>query len=213
MDAVPVASADGPSLADPLQTKRTQWLVSTTEPASAIAISRATYTTLNRARKSTNRPVCCAPMLLRCLQDAMLCAGTRHAVAQLIFERAVALRRRMYFSSNYCDSACNCLRVWALEFMTRHYYAWLLSCFAIVALLAACGQASPTADTTQPQIATTAPQITTQPANQTVSVGQSATFRWWRRVALPCSTNGGGVMPPSRGQLKRATRLRRPSAW
>jgi hypothetical protein len=62
-------------------------------------------------------------------------------------------------------------------------YSRFLSYIAIVALLAACGHSSPTADTTQPQISTASahistvsPQITTQPANQTVSVGQSATF-------------------------------------
>ena len=66
--------------------------------------------------------------------------------------------------------------------MTRRY-AWFLPYLAILALLAACDQSSPNADatppqssTTAPQITTTAPQITTQPANQTVSVGQTATF-------------------------------------
>ena len=58
--------------------------------------------------------------------------------------------------------------------MTRRY-AWLLSCFGIVALLAACGNAGPAADATQPPNPT-APRITTQPANQTVSVGQTAVF-------------------------------------
>jgi len=56
--------------------------------------------------------------------------------------------------------------------MTRRY-TWFLSYCSIVALLAACGHAS---DSTQPQVSTTAPQITTQPANQTVAVGQTATF-------------------------------------
>jgi hypothetical protein len=54
----------------------------------------------------------------------------------------------------------------------KRSYGWLLSCFGIVALLAACGNAGSAADATQP----TAPQITTQPANQTVSVGQTAIF-------------------------------------
>jgi len=67
--------------------------------------------------------------------------------------------------------------------MTRRH-ACFLSYIAIAALLAACDQSSPNADTTQPQISTTAPQTTTtapqitaQPANQAVSVGQSAIFR------------------------------------
>jgi Ig-like domain-containing protein len=51
----------------------------------------------------------------------------------------------------------------------KRRYAWLLSCFGIVALLVACGNA------TQPQNPT-APQITTQPVSQTVSVGQTAIF-------------------------------------
>jgi hypothetical protein len=68
----------------------------------------------------------------------------------------------------------------AIELMTRRC-AWFLSYFAVVALLAACGQSNPNADATQPgatqpQISTTAAQITTQPANQAVSVGQSAIF-------------------------------------
>src|ERR1700685_4294087 len=51
----------------------------------------------------------------------------------------------------------------------KRSYAWLLSCFGIVALLIACSNA------TQPQNPT-APQITTQPASQTVSVGQTTIF-------------------------------------
>ncbi len=59
--------------------------------------------------------------------------------------------------------------MWALKLMIR-CYARLLSCFSIVASLAACGHGSPpNADPTQPQ-------ISTQPANQTVTVGQTATF-------------------------------------
>ncbi|MFI4889743.1 MAG: pyrrolo-quinoline quinone [Steroidobacterales bacterium] len=58
--------------------------------------------------------------------------------------------------------------------MTR-YCARFLSYFAIIAWLAACGGSSPAAGTTPTPI-TTAPQIATQPANQSVSVGQSATF-------------------------------------
>src|SRR3984885_10740160 len=57
--------------------------------------------------------------------------------------------------------------------MTKRY-AWFLLYFAIVATLAACGNAGN--DATQTMTSATAPQITTQPANQTVSVGQSATF-------------------------------------
>src|ERR1700733_8369429 len=49
--------------------------------------------------------------------------------------------------------------------------AWFLLYFAIVATLAACGGLG--TDSTPSAIA---PQITTQPANQTVSIGQSATF-------------------------------------
>src|SRR5271155_1330989 len=63
--------------------------------------------------------------------------------------------------------------MWVLDLMTRRC-ARPVSYGAILALLAACGH-SPTA-TTQPQNPTTAPQITTQPANQAVSVGQTATF-------------------------------------
>jgi len=59
--------------------------------------------------------------------------------------------------------------------MTRRY-AWFLSCSAIVALMTGCGGANPTVDATPPPVSATAPQITTQPANQTVSVGQMATF-------------------------------------
>jgi outer membrane protein assembly factor BamB len=42
--------------------------------------------------------------------------------------------------------------------------------------MTACGSASPTAGAAQQQTSTAAPQIATQPANQTVSVGQTATF-------------------------------------
>lgn len=62
-----------------------------------------------------------------------------------------------------------------LLIMTRRC-TWFLSCSAIVALMTACGSASPTADGTQPPISAAAPRITTQPANQTVSIGQTATF-------------------------------------
>ena len=66
----------------------------------------------------------------------------------------------------------------------------------MVALLEACGHGSATADPTQPQISMSVSQITTQPANQTVSVGQSATFSvlatgtpplqyQWRRNGAP----------------------------
>src|SRR5580704_5353555 len=57
--------------------------------------------------------------------------------------------------------------------MTRRY-PWLLSCCGMVAFLAACG-GGPAADTTNSQ-SPTAPQITTQPGDQTVSVGQTAAF-------------------------------------
>jgi len=46
---------------------------------------------------------------------------------------------------------------------------WILSCLAVTVLATACGKSSPTATTT-------VPQITSQPANQTVSVGAAATF-------------------------------------
>jgi hypothetical protein len=55
--------------------------------------------------------------------------------------------------------------------------AWVLSCYALFALLAACGSTDPQSTTqpaTAPQIA--APQIMMQPADQTVSIGESATF-------------------------------------
>jgi Immunoglobulin domain/PQQ enzyme repeat len=69
--------------------------------------------------------------------------------------------------------------------MTRRH-AWFLSYFAIVALLAACGKASsPPSNARQPQISTTAVQITRQPANQTVSVGQTATFSVVATDAVP----------------------------
>jgi outer membrane protein assembly factor BamB len=55
--------------------------------------------------------------------------------------------------------------------MTRRY-AWFLLYCAIVVTLAACGGT----DATQAKLTAIAPQITTQPANQTVIVGQSATF-------------------------------------
>ncbi len=61
-----------------------------------------------------------------------------------------------------------------LELMAR-CYGWLPSSFAILATLAACGGQSST-PATQPQNSATAPQITTQPANQSVSAGQTATF-------------------------------------
>jgi hypothetical protein len=51
-------------------------------------------------------------------------------------------------------------------------YAWFFSQVAFSAGLTACGHSSPT----QSQSAAIAPQITVQPANQTVKVGQSATF-------------------------------------
>jgi hypothetical protein len=47
---------------------------------------------------------------------------------------------------------------------------------AIIASLAACGHSGSPAAATQPTLSATAPQITTQPANQTVNVGQTATF-------------------------------------
>jgi hypothetical protein len=56
--------------------------------------------------------------------------------------------------------------------MTRRY-ARFVCCFAIIISLAACGKSGPGAGATQ---GSTAPQITTQPANQTASIGQSATF-------------------------------------
>ncbi len=64
--------------------------------------------------------------------------------------------------------------MWVLALMARRY-ARVLSSLAILAWLAACGGHS-SAPATQPQNPTTAPQITTQPANQAVSVGQTATF-------------------------------------
>jgi hypothetical protein len=63
--------------------------------------------------------------------------------------------------------------MWFLELRARRYARFLAS-FAILAWLAACGHSSEPA--TQSQNSTTAPQITAQPANQSVSVGQTATF-------------------------------------
>jgi hypothetical protein len=48
-------------------------------------------------------------------------------------------------------------------------YTGILACLAIAILPSACGKSSPT-------VATSVPQITSQPANQTVSVGAAATF-------------------------------------
>lgn len=61
-----------------------------------------------------------------------------------------------------------------LELMAR-CHRWSPSSLAILAMLAACGGNNST-PATQPQNSATAPQITTQPANQSVSAGQSATF-------------------------------------
>jgi outer membrane protein assembly factor BamB len=58
--------------------------------------------------------------------------------------------------------------------MTRRS-SWLLCCVGIVAWLAACGGSDGGAGAPKAQNPT-APQITMQPANQTVSVGQTATF-------------------------------------
>jgi hypothetical protein len=93
--------------------------------------------------------------------------------------------------------------------MTRRY-AWLLSCSAVVALMAGCGGADSTADATQPPISTAAPQIAAQPAGQTVSVGQSATFSvaamgsaplqyQWRKNGspIPGATGSSYLTPPS----------------
>src|SRR3984957_18454583 len=59
--------------------------------------------------------------------------------------------------------------------MTRRY-AWLLSCSAVVALMTGCGRTGSNVEAAQPPMSSAAPQITTQPTNQTVSVGQAATF-------------------------------------
>jgi hypothetical protein len=58
--------------------------------------------------------------------------------------------------------------------MTSRYPS-ILPCSCIVALLAACGGGGPAADSAKAQNPT-APEITTQPADQTVSVGQTAAF-------------------------------------
>ncbi len=96
------------------------------------------------------------------------------------------LARHLHYCKTACDRMEN-LRVDARRAgidtrMTRRH-AWCLSYFVLVALLAACENSSPNTDGTQPQTSTTAPQvtatapqITTQPASQTVSVGQTATF-------------------------------------
>jgi PQQ enzyme repeat len=107
------------------------------------------------------------------------------AVVQRIFERAVALRRRMYLSCDYCNSAGNCIPVWGFELMTRRY-ARFLSYFAIVALLAACGQAGPNAAATQPQICTTAAATSTDVVTykyDVVRTGQNLT----ESALTPCN--------------------------
>jgi hypothetical protein len=63
--------------------------------------------------------------------------------------------------------------MWVLELMVRRH-AWILSSFVILALLTACGHSA--APATQAPNPATAPQITAQPANQMVSVGQTAIF-------------------------------------
>src|SRR5208337_5098754 len=87
----------------------------------------------------------------RCLEMRF---GSRRALVPCSYA-TVAPRRRMYLSSDYCDSACNCISVWVLELMTRRY-ARFFWCSAIVAWLAACGQANPTVDAAQPQTVTAA---------------------------------------------------------
>jgi outer membrane protein assembly factor BamB len=52
----------------------------------------------------------------------------------------------------------------------------LLACFAIVSFVVGCGGSSPGADTTPPPVSATAPAITAQPANETVSAKQTASF-------------------------------------
>jgi hypothetical protein len=54
-------------------------------------------------------------------------------------------------------------------------YGWLLAGLAIAPMLASCGGGSG-ASATKPPVSAIAPQITTQPANASVSVGQTASF-------------------------------------
>jgi outer membrane protein assembly factor BamB len=56
-------------------------------------------------------------------------------------------------------------------------YGWLIACLAIYPLLGGCGKSSSGTQATKPPVSATAPQITTQPANETVSVGQAASFK------------------------------------
>jgi outer membrane protein assembly factor BamB len=63
--------------------------------------------------------------------------------------------------------------------------------------MTACGRSSPTAYGTQPQISAAAPHIATQPADQTVSVGQTATFSVVATGTAPLQyqwrKNGGAI--------------------
>ena len=92
--------------------------------------------------------------------------------------------------------------------MTRRYSMFLFHC-AIVAMLAACGQGDSAAPTQAQSSTTSAPQITTQPSNQTVIVGQSATFsvtatgsaplqyQWQRSGGAIAGATGASYTTPS----------------
>ena len=115
----------------------------------------------------------------------MACSLTSPGTVDNLSERAVALRIRMYLSCDNCNSACNCIPVWGFELVTRRY-ARFLSYFAIVALLAACGQASPNAGATQPQICTTAAATSTDVVTykyDVVRTGQNLT----ESALTPCN--------------------------
>ncbi len=90
--------------------------------------------------------------------------------------------------------------------MPRHC-AGILAVFALVLCLAACGGSSPDGGGNKPPPAT-APQITTQPAAQTVSIGQSASFsvvatggalqyQWQRNGTAVAGATASGYSTPA----------------
>ncbi len=110
---------------------------------------------------------------------------TSPRTVDMLVERAVALRRRMYLSCDNCNSAGNCVPMWGFELVTRRY-ARFLSCLAIVALLAACGRASPNAGAIQPQTCAAAAATSTDVVTYKYDVmrtGQNLT----ESALTPCS--------------------------
>ena len=88
----------------------------------------------------------------------------------------------------------------------KRLYAWFFPGFAAAALLMACGNSGSVADIMQTP---TAPQITMQPADQTVSTGQSAAFavvatgtaplqyQWHKNGAPIAGATGSGYTTPA----------------